>query len=526
MEPCGEHETCNVTATTAQCECVAGYASDPCVWTGGLQDPQFTIDEIWQKSNGASVLPLAEGPSGLGLASFESSVTCSAGAVWQIVDMPSYEDAEPFVIEVDVRRERVPGVEVGVGRAFRRLQTPIPGWNTDRFCLGEAGYGGPVKFQIAAGERPPNCFSAPDGFFEIDRFEILVANEDDQCPSPEAPLVNGEANVGEGGWYFDIETAGAGVTTAALEPGVGEAGSDGARIHKPAGGEDLAAMVTQISVPLPREDLQSPALRFWWKGSKEWWYYVDLGTYPGTRSGVRALDTLFGDGTPQTTTYCLPPWTHGNVVDLSFVLQGGFFADEAELIVDNVEIISDPRCGDSSDLLDPGFDSAPNRWPGVAVRFEEEPSSSVKVLNDPARAYPPGAGVLELRYARNDARLESQHWVWVPRSEGNRGPQLVFHSNVPGDPGLNVLWAFGTGGPLQECVEEFCPAIPLSEELPRGGGWRRNQVCLPAEWAERWYRFRVLIRPSDQPLQLFDPAQTVLVDDFDVTTDEACPTGL
>jgi hypothetical protein len=498
-----------------------GYAGNPCQWTGGLRDPEFTNDEFWVKTNGATVLPLAVTPGGQGIASFESSVACNAGAVSQVVEMPDYEDAEPFAIEVDFRLEGV-GVEVGYDRAFRRLQTRVLGWNTDRFCLGEAGYGGPVKFQIAADAPRADCFTGPTGFFEVDRFEIVRAHED-ECPPP-GSLVNGEANVDGRGWLFNIQRTGAGTTTASLEPGVGKSGSSGARIYKPAGGERLAGMYTQLSVPLA-SSLPSPALRFWWKGTKEWWYYVDLGTYPGTRSSVRTLDSLFSDGAEQTATYCLPPWTHGNVAELSFVLQGGFFADEAELVIDDVEIISDPRCGDSSDLLDPSFDSAPNRWPGVAILYEDEPSSSVKVINDPARAHPPGSGLLELRYARNDARLEAQHYVWIPPSEENRGPQLVFHSNVPASPGLGVFWTFGTRITANlDCVDEFCPAIPLSEELPAGGGWRRNAVCLPAEWAERWVRVRVAIRPSEEPLELFDPPRTVLLDDFEVTTDESCPT--
>ena len=124
---------------------------------------------------------------------------------------------------------------------------------------------------------------------------------------------------------------------------------------------------------------------------------------------IRPFDTLFEGDSEQTATYCLPPWTHGNVVDLAFTLQGINFEDEAELVVDEVEIISDPRCGTATDLLDPGFDSAPNRWPGADV---DEPRNAVTVVNDPARANPPaGAGLLELRYGANDAWVEALNWV-------------------------------------------------------------------------------------------------------------------
>jgi hypothetical protein len=272
--------------------------------------------------------------------------------------------------------------------------------------------------------------------------------------------------------------------------------------------------------------MPSPALRFWWKGKQEWWYDAYLGSHPGTRILGRPLGVLFGEDAPQTATYCLPPWTHGNVVDLSFVLRGGSSADEAELIVDEVEMFSDSRCGDSTDLLDPSFDSAPIEWPGV-VLWQDEPSGSVNVLDDPGRAHPPGAGVLELRYARNDVFVEAQTWVWVPPSEGDRGPQLVFYSNVPTDPGMLVFWSLGSVTGIDfECEEEFCPPTPLSNGLPRGGGWQRNAICLPAEWEERWYRVRIVVRPPEEPLEFFDPPRTVLLDDFSVTTDEVCPTAI
>ena len=522
--PCGAHQECVETTDGGECRCVAGYAGTPCEWTGGLQDPEFTSPEVWSDvTNGATILPLAAGPGSSGLASFESSVVCNAGAVAQVVEMPPYDLADPFVVEIMYRADDVLGVEVGYNRAFRRLLEVQSVWllEPERFCLGEAAYGGPVKFQVAASERLPDCFLAPIGSIEVDRFQILVADPA-ECPAP-GEVKNGAANVDEGGWVFEVEDFSVGVTEAGLQEGVGQSGSSGARLYKPAGAENLAAMYTQLSVPLP-SSLPAPALRFWWRGNPAWFYYVDLGTHPGTRTFGRVFDALVGDGTPQVMTYCLPPWTYGNVVDLSFILQAGRFADEAELVVDDVEIVSDPaRCGDSTDLLDPSFDSAPYRWPGVRLSFEEEPISSVRLINDPGRAHPPGAGALELRYTNNRARMEAQSWVWVPRSEGDRGPQLTFYANAPVDPGLSVLWALGSSTGNVECVDEFCPTTPLSQSLPLGGGWQPVRVCLPAEWAERWFRFRVAIRPSEDPLEVFPTPRSILLDDFEVTLDEGCP---
>ncbi len=523
-DACGAHQECVETVSGGECQCVAGYAGDPCAWTGGLRDPGFTSGEIWSDvTKGASVLPFATGPDGPGIASFESSVVCRAGAVAQTVEMPRYEDAEPFVIEVTYRSTNVLGVDVGYGRAFRRLQDTAFSWETDRFCLGEAGYGGPVKFQVAAFERAPDCNSAPAGEIEVNRFEILVADPG-ECPAPGAAL-NAQAELEGGGWQFDIEDLGTGVSEGGLMADVGESSTSGARIYRPAAGENLVGMHTVVSVPLPGTGASSPALRFWWKGKPEWWYLAHLGTYPGTRARIRVLDVLFSDGTAQVPSYCLPPWTYGNVVDLSFTTSAGRPPNEAELVVDNIEVFSDPRCGSSGDLLDPSFDSAPNRWPGLEIAFEDEQVSAVTLIEDAARARPPGEGALEIRYGSNQARLEAQTWVWVPPSNENQGPELVFHSNVPENPGVGVFWALGsTPAPNRDCEEEeFCPLIPLTAELPMGGDWRRNPVCLPPEWAERWFLLRVVIRPSDDPLEVYSPPRAVLLDDFEVGTSARCP---
>jgi hypothetical protein len=198
------------------------------------------------------------------------------------------------------------------------------------------------------------------------------------------------------------------------------------------------------------------------------------------------------------------------VVDLAFtaVEEGDFVANESELVVDDVRVISDPRCGDSTDVLDPSFDSAPNRWPAVIQLGTA--GNSVRVLNDSKRARPPGSGVLEISYASSESYIGVGTRVWVPRSEQNRGPQLVFYSNVPADPQVPVQWLLGLSG-------------TINAELEPGGGWRPNEVCLPPEWAERWFRFGVRVNRSTEPPQTFDPPKQVLLDDFQLTTSEACP---
>jgi hypothetical protein len=195
-------------------------------------------------------------------------------------------------------------------------------------------------------------------------------------------------------------------------------------------------------------------------------------------------------------------------------------AVDVELVVDNVEIISDASCGDAENIFDPTFASAPSRWPGTNIIFGRPLGSDVNVIESAGRDDQNGA--LELRYGRSDADLEIHSWVWVPPTDDREGPALRFYSNVPAEPGIGVFWAFGTGGIETPCAGELCPIIPLSSALPLGLGWRPNLVCLPEEWAERWFRFRVALRRIEGPYQVFDPPRAVLLDEFEVVTDERC----
>jgi len=524
--PCGEHEWCTTTSSGGLCACVTGYAGDPCTWTGGLQDPEFTDPEAWpDTTNGATVIALAQGQNDQGIASFESSVVCNAGAVAQTVEMPPYDLAEPFVIEVKYRATKVDGVAVGYNRAFRELPDTVlyPGWQTHRICLGEAGYGGPVKFQVAASGKLADCFSAPEGRIEVDRFAILVA-EPGECPAP-GEVLNGNAEPGVEGWQFLVELGGEGASSGGVVAGVGNEGSGGARIYKPAGGTNLAAMWTKVSVPR-FDTLPSPALSFTVRGVGSQRFLGGLGTFPGLRVTRRPLDMFLADGTASVHTYCLPPWTFGNVLQLYIAMTRS--DDEVELVVDDVEVFSDPSCGESLDILDPSFDSAPNRWPGVAIVDPPGVPSSlngVRLIDDPNRARPPGGGALEVSYTSSQAEVDFHTWVWVPSPDERGYPLLTFYANVPNDPGVRLRWAFfGSISATFQCDDmEGCPTTPINAALREGGDWTRyDDICLPPEWAERWLEFRLTVRPSDGPLEIFDPPRSVLFDDFEVTTDPKC----
>lgn len=521
---CGAHEECVLNDGGPGCACTTGYAGDPCEWTGAPESPGFGDPDAWpERTNGAAIEPLSQvGPTGIGIASFRESVVCNAGAVSQVVEMPDYDLADPFVVEMTYRTTGIDssglgngGVAVGYNRAFAHAPSTNGQWWEARLCLGEAAYNGTVKFQVAAAERTANCGPGDAATIEVDRFEVLVADSG-ECPAP-GFVLNGDANVDGGGWFFaepppDGRPGDPGFAEGRLQDGVGEGESSGAVIYKEAGSRKRVTIGTKLSVPTA-STLPSPTLSFWWTAPAAQAFIVELTNFK--RAGLvvaSQLDQLVGDGEPHRYSYCLPPWTQGNAIDLFFSqeIPNGFdrFVEEESLfVVDSVELGSDERCGTSTDLLDPGFDSSPFRWPHSRPAWA---GNTVQAIKAPELART-GDGVLAIRYGTANALITGfGARLWVPPSDGPNGPQLVFHSNVPADPGARVSWVLGLAG--------FA-----SDDLLPGGGWRKTEVCLPPEWSERWYRFGVLVGDFFDEVVEFDPQRQILLDDFEVRTDPGCP---
>jgi hypothetical protein len=218
----------------------------------------------------------------------------------------------------------------------------------------------------------------------------------------------------------------------------------------------------------------------------------------------RNVETLVGTNAERNYIYCLPPWTHGSVVDLSFSLTGDEASDAEELVVDDVAIVSDPDCGIDPELLDPGFEAAPNRWLGSSLGSAYE---DVVMQEDEALARS-GTGALELTYWNSAASLTVDRYVLVPKVEEGRGPAVTFYSRSPTAPSTPVQWIVGR--------DEFLGSVSTSSD------WTLNEACLPPQWAGRWFRLRVAAGPREEigaPIA----QELVFLDDFSLTTSSACP---
>jgi len=520
------HEVCDTELEPPSCVCAPGYGGNPCVWVGVLRSPGFDDDLAWSQTNGAVVdpnEPRTRTDKDPGIAFLRASVVCNGGAVSQTVEMPPYGAAQALIAEVTYQAENVYGLGVGYNDVWRTLPSTgeLAGgeageWVTKRICLGDAAYGGEVKFQVGAVDQQPACFTDPVGEIKVDRLVIVPANQN-ECP-PVGEVLNGEAEESEGGWVFIDEETGGEDTEAVqawFDPDGGRSNTSGARIYREAVSSGEVGMSTQLSVPL-KETLPSPALRFWWKGTTGNRFHAEIGTYDAPGVIRRAVEDFVGNGGDTNFVYCLPPWTHGNVVELGFSILLNSPPQTAELIVDDVEIVSDPNCGEFTTLFDPGFESAPNRTMGVTTTSTDE---WVEMREDSELARN-GNGVLELGYKNANSLILYETWVLVPPSEGAKGPALVvWYDYADPDP-------LGSGTPPVLPVRSVVGrAASDPRDLLPGADWTRHEICLPPEWSDRW--FRVQFRVGDifdlPAAELIDPPTRIYLDDFEVKPSATCP---
>ncbi len=499
--PCGGNEFCNIDETPPACVCAAGFSGTPCTFSGLIEDPGFfepLDDSPWGGTQGATIENTAATPIDIGKGVLLPGVVCNAGQLWQEVHMPSMDNAPAFVAEIHYRARDVHGLALGLGDAWTRLPpTRDEEWARGvRVCLGEAAYGsspggGPVRVQLSASERLADCLDgSPEGTIEIDRFDIVPATPA-ECPEP-GTVVNSAAERGDVDWEFLEE----GDVEADLVEGVGFEGSAGARLFRDAGALGRATMSTRISVPF----VESPAVRFWWRATRQQIFDVTAGTLVDLDDRGRQVDTLVGTvntsvpnnaGVPRL--YCLPPWTQGTVIDWSFSLPEQPADEPIELVVDDLELTTDESCGTDDMLLDGGFESAPRPWFGASLSSADE---AIFVRDDEGLAAE-GSGVLELTYWNSAPGVGMEAYVRIPKDEPK--PALVFYSRSPREPSVEIRWFLGW--------DEVMSALVQTDDE-----WQPNEVCLPQSWAGRW--FRVSVRAAGLEPATPIAQERVYLDDF------------
>lgn len=519
---CLAHEICSGDSEPYACACAPGYEGSPCRWAGVVQNPKFERpsdaeeptywDDVGRK--GATLVSSDDGPVGGGVGVLLTEVVCAAGGLSQTVEMPTYHDAEPLIATITYRTANFDAFAVGIGRSWKDLPSTDDAWVVPpvEFCLGEGAYGnssnkGEVNIFLASSEPTANCNTDLENAIRIDHLDIRP-DETETCLAP-GVVRNGSAEQTEpeNDWRYAAE---AGIQ-ASLQDDVGENISRGARIFREAAVTGTASMTTDMSIPLPTED-GSPALRFWWTGTSGDLFQVDIGSAEASSLSRRSVDRLTGSSAGPTAainagdsvSYCLPPWTHGNVVDLTFSLVDASSSTNTDLVVDNVVVLSEePTCEGSAELLDPGFESAPGHWLGSYLVGSQ--NQNVRTQTENVRT---GAGALEMEYWTTAPNLAMENFLLIPENLDSEGPQLVFYARVPAKPDADLEMVLGRSDAEVE-----------RKPLATGSGWLLNKICLPQEWSGRWFRFQVQASGSDAVIG----RKSLYLDDFRLTTSGDCP---
>lgn len=364
---CGLHERCNEDLTVPVCDCEVGYdlLGSDCAWVGdgfnggGFLDGQFADPSAWFLN--LSSIDANEHGEGDGVAEMQLAGACGAAGIGQLIQMPPYSSAEPFVVEIGVE-ERGQEFEckshpmLRIGDTLQRFDYAIsdtpPADQIGTACLPVTGYGPDVvaallldpSDQGGACSRgdAPTCEP-----YAVDYITIRTA-EVGECPTPGA-ITNGTFSGGSG-WT----TSGSG----SVAPGWFSANLT--QLCQSAGVTQSVAFPTSAALP-------TPALRF--RAAATAGETIQVQYLSG--NSIFDLAQFIGTGAaaPPTTesTFCIPTWLQGVTGTLRFFAShpGGTcaIARTGSYTVDNVEFVSVPACAgvDSPPLSDFEDGNAGNR---------------------------------------------------------------------------------------------------------------------------------------------------------------------
>lgn len=416
---CGLHERCNEELTFPVCDCEVGYdlLGSTCAWVGGgfngggFVDGEIADATAWF-TNQVTIDDNEHGP-GNGVAEPELAGACGTSGLAQIIQMPPYSSAEPFVVEVGVD-ERGPEFECKsrpmliVGETYQRLSYVLSGTQPpDQIgsaCLPVTGYGPNVPVVLVQDPLDQNgsCELGDAPFcepFAIDSIRIRTALPG-ECPTPGA-LPNGDFSANTD-WTFDLSANGqagsSGISMGAYVASLSKVCQD--------------AQATQTVTFPAGVDLPNPALRFAVTSSLNETLQIQVGEdfRPIT------LAQVIGTGVLETATVCIPPWLQGTTSILRLRADnasGTCAVDHVQLHrVDDMAFVSEPDCA--------------NRVGGLVADFEDGGANSRLILT------PQGLTPGTPRYVAS-VEMFFDSLAWGLSDNGNSSVSATIVAQIPVD---------------------------------------------------------------------------------------------
>jgi hypothetical protein len=497
---CAARSACVDSTGTAVCVCLAGYSGGPCTWSGVVRDPGFqnTPANAWTSSGVYQLVPADPGALDPGVVR-AGSMSSAGTVIRQTISMPPSSTPDHFALELSAHAERLGATPEPMGLA--RVGSAIVAWATlpgpyvtSTACLGEGAFGGNRDLWLA-----PWLGSSFDQQHAIDHLDVVPTTA---CPAL-GVVTNGTfEDPTNAGWTFDQGSNASYVMAGAVN------GSRALVVANATICDLPGAANTTISVPVSAT-LPSPALRFSTVGT--------AGTTLFVQSNNVHLREVALTGAVQVVTMCLPDWTQGSVVPLTFTLPtststGGTCAtaDSRQAQLDNVSLVSDPTaCPSSATPFNAGFEvgdlgASWVAWAGAVAISQTSPHT--------------GTGALLLSVTKACTAADARQALLVPVRTAMAGPAIHFWYNPLALASNSVASArvlpWGFGPP------------PQGQLTLTGSGWTQATMCINSAFSGMPVEldFNLLDQSTGVPCGTTPVAPlAIAIDDVTVDVDPACP---
>lgn len=507
---CGAHQECafvDEVSTAAACTCVVGYVDggSGCVWqgnganNGGLRDPKLNDPMAWGRTL-IAFDPTAFGPDNGSVTFMTAFGACGESVLSQTFDMPDYEDAEPFVLEMQYLSQDAGGM-MGDGGAVIRFGgsdavVPFTTPNgTVRMCLGANAYGRDVTFELVPLVAPFPCRSGqnpplPRLFRSI---EIKQATPG-ECAAP-GVLANSTFTGSTDGWTYTT------TNTRVANP------NGTLRLAATAGYGQISAS-TPVSIP-KLAALPNPALRFKYNTALGNADYMNATRYLRqirVRLNQQTIGLLYPtDGAAAiTASFCLPDWAAGMAHTLQLVGESPSntlfppgATDYYYMFLDDVEVVSDPACS-----FDSSFERAAHQSPWVFDKgtFPRTPMPVGYIQS--AQLAHSGTGVIDFEPPRDTGYFAPriERWLKVPAVSGAAKPVVTF-------------WHRAVSLPPFTAATNPVPIVSAPTSA-----WTQQSLCIDPRWAGHLMQFTWSIAANADAA-----VHHYYLDDIELTTSTACP---
>jgi hypothetical protein len=470
----------------------------------GLQDPDFATSTAWTPIRGVTLSP--------GSATFDTATMCDHGGIAQTLSTPPLTCARPLVLTLGVSLEDEDKLSfvAGVNGGWSSPVIPL-GAQTLQICLGARVFGGAADLFLGMGNNlglcPPQLSGGPS--LSIEHVSI-GADVTGACPLP-GTVPNGDFERGTDRWTLHSVQG-----TAEIAPGLGEAGSLGARLATDRLCEGPFISGT-ISLPTSAM-MPNPALRIWSKGTRNAVASVRIG------SPVHAFYTgaTYLPGTDQAvvTNVCIPRWAQGTVQPLALAFVETAFnqvckTDNArDFAFDGLSFVSEPACATDANVFDPGFEQvavasgAASFW--ALDRYDDDLASRVELETDGTSAHTGNVAAV-LSTSTPCPRVSLSGGVTVPSPAGTQGPALRF-------------W-YQTSASTHTGLTVSLSALAAPVPLPATSTWTQVTACLDPHLASRpdLLSFALASITGGGTCADTFPTETVALDDIELAIDPSCP---